>query len=206
MDTTWHVRTWVRVVGCMLLGALIVLAVRFVVYTPDRVHYHANFAVYINGLRESFNDPQYYEEVAACKAGTNITPADRAHMHDKVNDVVHVHDHAVTWGQFFDNLGWYIGPDFIEKPDGTMYISSGQSRLHLMINGQDYTDLTAITNMLIKDKSRVLISYGDIDTTTLNQEYRTIATTAAKYDTGHDPKSCSGGDGVSLGDRLSHLF
>jgi predicted lactoylglutathione lyase len=198
---------WFIFVAGLILGALILLVVRFATYNPVRVHYHANFAVYLNGQREEFQGPQYYQEVAICSATNDITiPQQRAHMHDNINSVVHVHDHAVTWGQFFENLGWYVGPNFIETDDGTMYIENGNNKLHVIINGQDYTDLTPITNTLIKDKSRLLLSFGDLTDQQIQQEYQTVPSTAAHYDVTKDPASCAGTEQVTTTDRLHHLF
>jgi predicted lactoylglutathione lyase len=198
---------WLLLVVGLLLGALIILAVRFATYKPVQVHYHANFAVYLNGQREEFKGPQYYQEVAICSSTNDITiPQQRAHMHDNINSVVHVHDHAVTWGQFFENLGWYVGPNFLETDSGKMYVENGNDKLHILINNQDYTDLTPITNMLIKDKSRVLVSFGNIDDTTLQKEYNSVPATAAHYDASQDPSSCSGSEKVTVSDRLHHLF
>ena len=190
----------------IVLGVLALLAIRFFTYHPPQVHYHANFAVYINGQREEFKGAQYYQEVAVCAVDNLTLPQERTHMHDNVNNVVHVHDHVVTWGQFFENLGWYVGPDFIETADGTMYKNDGDSELHVLINGQDYTGLTPITNMVIKDQSRVLVSYGDIDDATLQQEYKGIPSTAKHYDEAQDPASCAGSEKVTTSDRLHHLF
>lgn len=191
----------------IVLGVLVLLVIRFFTYSPPQVHYHANFAVYINGKREEFKGAQYYQEVSICNASTGITiPQQRAHMHDDVNGVVHVHDHAVTWGQFFENLGWYVGPDFIETTDGHLYQNDGNSVLHVIINGQDYTGLTPITDMVIKDQSRVLVSYGDISDSRLQQEYKTVPSTAKHYDDTKDPASCSGSEPTNFSARLHHLF
>jgi hypothetical protein len=198
---------WLIFTVALLLGALVILALRFAMYQPEHVHYHANFAVYINGAREEFKGARYYQEVAVCSATNGIAiPEQRAHMHDNVNSVVHVHDHAVTWGQFFENLGWVVGPDFIETDSGAKYIASDSSKLHVLINGQDYTDLTPITNMVIKDQSRLLLSFGNIDVATLQAEDKTVPSTAAHDDSTNDPASCSGHDSVTVGDRLHHLL
>src|SRR5665647_713896 len=102
---------WFLFVGGLLLGALTILTVRFVTYQPVSVHYHANFALYLNGQREAFKGQQYYQEVTTCSSTGGIAvPQQRAHMHDNANGLVHVEDHVVTWGQFFENLGWYVGP------------------------------------------------------------------------------------------------
>lgn len=191
--------------GGILLGAAIVLGIRFATYHEEKVHYHANFAVYIDGKREEFKNPIYYTDTA-CSLETEMTPQERAHMHDNVNDVVHVEDYAVTWGQFFDNLGWYVGPNFIAKSDGTIYQSNDTAKLNVLINGEDYTGLGALTNRVIGDKDKVLISYGNESQKDLNSQYKTIASTAGKYNTTQDPASCGGSHETTLSERLKHLF
>lgn len=201
---------WFMALVCFIFGALVILGVRFVTYKPaEGVHYHANFALYINGQREQFKGPQYYEESAMCSANAAeaMTPAQRVHMHDKINNVVHVEDHAVTWGEFFANLGWTVGPDFIEGNDGTMYAANGTNKLNLILNGKNYTGLGGLTNTVIKDEDRLLVSYGGESDTSLQLEYRAIPSSAHHYDVTPDPDSCSGHSGVvTMRDRLSHLF
>jgi hypothetical protein len=197
---------WFVAVGCLVLGAAIILGIRFFTYKPDSVHYHANFALYINGQRELLQGPQYYADVEMCTTSTTMTPTERAHMHDNVNNVVHVEDHAVTWDQFFANLGWYTGPTFISSPDGTMYAENGNDKLNVLINGQDYTDLGGVANVVIKDQDKLLISYGNESEATLMQQYNATPSTAKKYDTTKDPASCSGNHVTSMHDRLVHMF
>jgi len=198
---------WLPFILGLALGALVILAVRFATYMPERVHYHANFAVYLNGQQYTFDKPVYYQPVSICSSDKGITiPQQRAHMHDNKGGVVHVHDHAVTWGQLFENLGWYVGPDFVETDDGTMYKASGDAKLHILLNDQDYTDLSPITDMVITDKARLLVSFGTIDDATLQQEYKTVANSAAHYDTSKDPASCASAESVTLRERLHHLL
>lgn len=190
-----------------LLGSLILLGIRFATYKVEAVHYHANFEVYINGKRELFKGPQYYQEVSICSASKGISiPQQRSHMHDQDNALVHIHDHATTWGQFFENLGWYVGPDFIETDNGTMYLAHDGVKVNILINGQDYTDLNAITNRVIGDKDRLLVSYGESDGAALQKEFKSVPATAKHADETQDPASCSGNEIVTTSDRLHHLF
>lgn len=189
----------------LLAGVLLILAIRFIAYNPHHTHYHANFAVYVNGQREQFKDPTYYEDVAACTTYDNITPAERAHMHDNVNDVVHVHDDAVTWGQFFENIGWYLGDDFL-KTRSQLYVANGDSKLHIMLNGQDYTGLTPVSNMTIGDQDKLLVSFGDVSSTTLKTEYGNIKNNAKTADQTQDPASCSGHQKPTITERFKHLL
>lgn len=188
----------------LLLGALLLLSVRFMTYNPPTVHYHANFAVYINGSHQTFASSQYYQEVKICSLD-GATPQSRAHMHDEQNGVIHVHAAAVTWGAFFENLGWFVGPDFI-RSDTTLYQENDTNKLNIILNGQDLTDLTTITDQVIKDKDRLLISYGPVDTSALHSQYKTVPSSAARYDSEKDPASCTGSEGSTTGERLHHLF
>jgi hypothetical protein len=189
----------------LLLATLVILGIRYTTYSMPHTHYHANMAVYIDDKREDFKNPQYYEEVALCSMHDKIIPKARVHMHNEENGVIHVHDEAVTWGQFFENIGWYVGPDFIRTPE-KMYIADDTSKLHIMLNGQDLTDLSTITNEVINDKDRLLVSFGDIDAATLQNEYKTVPATAGTYDTRPDPAACSGDESPTVSERLKHLF
>jgi hypothetical protein len=103
-----------------------------------------------------------------------------------------------------------MGPNFIEGygPNGTMYAENGNSQLHLILNGQDYTDLGGLQNAVIKDQDKLLVSFGDLSNTTLQQEYKSIPSTAHHYDVTSDPKSCSGShdETITLHERLAHLL
>ena len=197
---------WFIAAVSLFLGAAIVLGIRFITFKVDAIHYHANFAVYVNGQRQEFKGAQYYSEVEMCTLNNTVQPNERAHMHDNINNVVHVEDHAVTWGQFFTNLGWIMGPTFIASPDGTIYSENGNSKLHLTLDGQDYTDLGGMQNVVIKDKDKLLVSYGEETESLLKQQYSAIPSTAQKYDETKDPVSCSGNHETSMHDRLIHMF
>ncbi len=191
-------------IGGVVLGVLIVLVIRFATYNPPTVHYHANFAVFINGQREEFKSPQYYQEVNICSLH-GATPISRAHMHDKVNNVVHVHAEAVTWGEFFQNIGWGIGMTYLSTPD-KVYVADGTSQVNIILNGHDLTGLSNIASTVIHDKDQLLVSYGNESSATLKQQFKSVGNTAAKYDSEKDSSACSGSEGPTLHDRLTHLF
>lgn len=190
------------VAGGLFLGALLVLGVRFFTYHPQRIHYHANFTVYINGQREQFADPILYEESgAACREEEQMVPMERAHMHDNVNDVVHVEDHAVTWGQFFTNLGWVVDAKIIKTPD-QMLLSDSEHKISFILNGETTDN---VSNRVIGDQDKLLVDYGASDQTVKN-EYAAISNKALKYDTSTDPKSCGGQAAPGFRERVKHLF
>lgn len=204
-------KSFIFIIG-LLLGALIILGIRVATYEPEKkIHYHANFAVYINGQREQFKNPTLYEETTMCTNSkeedeSSANPNERAHMHDKVNNVVHVEDAAVTWGDFFQNLGWTLGETAIIDDQGNVYQEQGADKLHIILNGQDYTDLGGIQKRVIKDEDKLLLSFGDESDPTVMAQYKAIPGTAKHYDITQDPKSCSGQDGTTMRDRMEHMF
>jgi hypothetical protein len=196
-------RTALVAMGSLFVGALIILGVRFFRYNPEQVHYHANFAVYINGGRESFKSPFYYEEVSgSCGLGKNVTPAQRTHLHDNVNDVIHIHDHGVTYGDLFMNIGWAVGSDFIKTPEGILQ-PDADHHITYLINGKEIAD---ISTEVIHDEDRLLVDYGNTSAKTLQKESGSVTRSAHHYDITKDPAACLGNVKPTWKDRLKHLF
>ncbi len=206
MEKLKHVNKKVIGVSGVLIGALLILGVRFATYAaPVETHYHANFAVYVNGEREQFSNPLIYEEISSCKVETveMMTPGERAHLHDKVNDVVHVEDEAVTWGNFFQNIGWNANSRYVDNSSKVL-ADDGTNKVTFILNGEEINDPTT---RVIESKDRLLVSYGSSTKDELQKQYETVATTAEKYNTTKDPASCSGGHSEGgIKDRMKHLF
>jgi hypothetical protein len=196
---------WAYLVYGVVICLLVLLGIRYVTYSSAETHYHANFAVYLNGTRESFKSPQYYQEVKICDLHGTVTPQMRTHMHNEEAGIIHGHDDGVTWGQFFENLGWYIGPDFIRTTD-KLYTADEVNKLHIVLNGDDLTGLSTITNEVIGDRDRLLVSFGSVEASVLDTEYKSVPKNADEYDHKNDPTSCGGLHEVTPGERLKHLF
>jgi hypothetical protein len=195
--------TLVGVAG-VLVGALAILGIRFFTYQPEHIHFHANFAVYINGQREPFKSPLYYQEIAggSCTADKKMSPVERTHLHDNVSDVVHVHDNAVTWGNLFENLRWAVNDSVIKTPRDVFVADEG-NRITFIINGHEVQD---ISTELIHDRDRLLIDFGDTSDEDLQKEFKSIAASADKYNKGKDPAACNANTKPTLKERLEHLL
>jgi len=196
-------KAWYFGLGGLILGALIVFFIRFATYHVNSVHYHANFAVYINGQREQFKEAFYYQEVGkGCTVHDELTPHERVHMHDNINSVVHVHDNAVTWGNFFQNIGWAVDQRFITTPF-KVFNADDSNKVRFILNGQR---VDGVNNLVIGDQDRLLVDYGNRPDTTLQSEYKSVPKTAHQYDISKDPASCGGGAPTTSRDRITHLF
>lgn len=199
---------WAQGIAGFIIGVVLILGVRIAMYKPpETVHYHANFAVYINGQKESFSAMNYYEETAATECGESEVPEDtpmsRTHMHGNVNDVIHVEDSRVTWGNFFTVLGWNVGTSYLATRD-TVYRSDDQAQVSYLLNGKKINN---VANTVIGDQDKLLVNYGAQTTDELNQEFSQIQNNALKADQSKDPASCGADEhSTTFRDRMKHMF
>ena len=194
-------RTLLLVLIGFVGGFLWLAGLRYFIAQPEEVHYHANFAVFINGERELFELPTYYEEVAACTTAYHDNPKGRVHMHGEVNDVIHVHDARVTYGNFFHNIGWGIGKNYLATVDKT-YVVDEENELTFILNGEE---IDSITNRVIGNLDKLLVSYGDETDEVLQKQFETVAGSAEETNKYQDPGSCGGLNGSghgSFGNKL----
>ena len=84
----------------IVIGVFVAFALRFATVDAVVTHYHANFALYVNGVRDEFKSPTFYEEISSCTTTHHDDPKSRTHMHGSEFDTIHVHDDGVTWGHF----------------------------------------------------------------------------------------------------------
>ncbi len=76
-------------------------------YTPP-VHYHAGFQIYINGKLQDYSSTEFMH-LKPCGAHDSTedqenVQLEKAHLHDNVGDVIHVHRNDVVWNDVFTNL------------------------------------------------------------------------------------------------------
>lgn len=84
------------------------------------VHYHAGILVYVDGVRQDFAKIEYMK-LAKCDEHDNgwrglrnyleHEQMEKAHLHDMVADVVHVHRPSAKWRDFFANIGYKLPRD-----------------------------------------------------------------------------------------------
>lgn len=187
------------VVG-LLVGFLLIGFIRLAAMPSHETHYHANFAVFVNGERVRFEGFQYFQEVAACDA--HDSPLGRTHMHDEKDHLVHVHAESVTWSDFFTNLGWSLNNSMLY--DGkTAHVDGQNGELNFVLNGKP---TRSIANEVIGDQDRLLISFGADDDATLQKQYAQIETDAKQADETADPSACQGPSHGNGWTRLRQAF
>lgn len=189
----------VAVILGFVLGAVWLVALRFATYTNPNVHYHANFALYVNGQRDMFDNFTFYEEVQSCGSDEVNNPRTRVHLHDRINHVTHVHDPAATWGHLFANLGYTLGDDVLKTDDGVFINGQDDQKLTFILNGKE---VDGVANRTIRSEDALLISFGSEDEAILQERFDAITRDAAEYNTRNDPSACTGTKPVSFMERL----
>lgn len=192
------------VVGILLgLGGLIAFRLAFA-HPEEPTHYHANFALYIDGERVDLSGDEYMEDVAACTMGEKVLPRSRAHLHNNNPDVAHVHHEGVTWGHLFTNLGMGIGETYIANKAGAVLTEGDGRTVKFVLNGRPQM---AVHNELIRPGDRLLVSYGrETDADVLRDQFPRVADDAEEFDLRDDPAGCAGAHRMTLWDRIRYAF
>jgi hypothetical protein len=191
----------------LLIGIIVAIlgltALRLATIQDTSTHFHSNFAMYLNGEEVNFAQDKYMEEVSACSLSKEVLPKQRAHMHNKVGNLVHVHDHGVTWGHFFLNIGWNLGKDYISDDTGTMYKNTDTSSVKYLLNGESVSN---ISNVLIKSEDSLLVSFGSETDDVSKERFEKIEHSAHEANTAHDPSTCSGAEKPTFLTKLKRSF
>lgn len=74
----------------------------------EHVHLHAGFKVYVNGKLQNFSDVRYMSLVPCGDTDPAHEQLSKAHLHDNVGDVVHVHRKGALWKDLFQNMNYQI--------------------------------------------------------------------------------------------------
>ncbi|HYF96829.1 MAG TPA: hypothetical protein VD947_02210 [Patescibacteria group bacterium] len=184
-----------------MAALLLVFLIRGIFLQDNTVHYHANFALYVNEEQDKFESPLFYEEVQSCSAENENDPKTRTHMHNNENDVAHVHDSAVTWGHFFANLGYGLTNDAITTDEGIFVNGQDGKKLTFYLNDQA---VQSIANTVINNEDMLLVDYGTGKD--IQAKFDKIPANAHEHNVKPDPASCSGSDELSAKDKLLKII
>lgn len=189
----------------VLLGLLVFGAVRFAARPwPQQRHFHANWAIFVNGTPVDLSPTRYMQSVQVCAADDRMQPEQRVHMHNGEAGVVHIHDDGVAWGHLLQNLGFDLGADYLILDDGRRVLGDRERSLKFVLNGFVVSD---VDNRLIMPGDRLLISYGtEAAETVVASQFPRVPSNASEYDQRSDPAGCAGARTESFWVRLRQAF
>ena len=90
----------------------------------QEVHFHAGFIVYEDNQQLDFSDMKYMHIEPCTLDGheeEEDDQAEKAHLHDSIGDVVHVHRENAVWNDFFTNIEYQLKLPVTGYVDGTFY-------------------------------------------------------------------------------------
>ncbi len=59
---------YMRLLGTFLLGILAFIGLRFVLVDNPETHFHANFAIFVDGQKDELKSFAFYEEKQVCSS------------------------------------------------------------------------------------------------------------------------------------------
>lgn len=180
------------VVFCILLVGIILWFFWGYVYSGLQFippHFHANFAVYIDGTRVDFSADRFMEDVAGCSLTWEMYPEDRVHLHENNPDTIHIHDIWVSWGHFFSNIWIVFDSQFLSAGDGQVFEETQDKEITYILNGEKVRNPF---NDPIRSEDRLLVSYGAESRAEIDKQYESISTNAGDFNGKYDPGSCGG--------------
>jgi hypothetical protein len=199
---------WASLLLGAVLGVLLFVAARFFFLPPPpSVHYHANFALFVDGQRVDLSGDRYMEEVGACAADpAGMRPQDRVHLHNNEANVVHVHHNAATWSALFTNLGFGLGDTYLILDDGRRFFDGEEGRtVKFFLNGEQVLEMA---NRTIRSEDRVLVSVGgESPEQALQTQFPAVMSNAGHFNTMQDPAGCAGSmRELTVGERIRRAF
>lgn len=191
--------------GGVAVGALALASLRLAfVPVPQPPHFHANFAIFVDGARVDLSGDRYMEEVSACVTGAEVQPRGRAHLHANDQDVAHVHHDGVTWGHLLANLHYGMGDDYLAVDGGDVLTEDAGKSLKFILDGRPQF---SVANEPIRSGDRLLISYGaESEEEVIRTQYPAVASNAEEFNRRQDPATCAGSHEATFIDRLRHAF
>lgn len=137
----------------------------------DDVHVHADFVMAIDGKKMDLTQDKYQSKVG------DIKHAD-IHLHDNQGNIIHRHAEGVTFGDFLRSIGFLFTDECITLDTGEEYCADSDHTLSLYVNNEAQT---AINDYIIEDNDRVLLYYGEKDSTEISNLLGSITDEACIY-------------------------
>ncbi len=156
----------------------------------EKVHEHADFAVYLEGKKFDFTKAKYQS------SDTNLLDPN-AHLHDGNGEITHKHRKGVTLGYFFQTIGMKFDGQCFVTDNGTQYCNNGGKTLKMFVNGNPNIQFG---NYEFTDLDKIIITYGD--ETGIANQIASISNDACLYsekcpERGKPPtENCVGGLGT----------
>lgn len=102
-----------------LIGILLFVKSRVDRHNPDEIHIHASFLVFVDDEIQNYSEPKYMH-LLPCGLDNVLEDEQimKAHLHDNIGEVVHVHRRGAVWRDLFTNMNIDIDENVKAYIDG----------------------------------------------------------------------------------------
>lgn len=145
-----------------LLAVVSLLATAAVVFgnaakrIPAVPHYHhADFAVFIDGQRLDFSQPQYTDP-ETCATGIFLLNDEQTYLQEG-GLVIHAHQVGATYEDFFASVGISFDGRTFTDGMGNVYEEDAEKEFRVFLNEKE---VDSVHDLLIEDLDGLLISYA----------------------------------------------
>ena len=142
----------------LILGILLLSALVYFFYPKQKKaapHYHAGFYVYADGALLDFSGNEHmhttYCEFDSASNNTFDSSDEKAHLHNNVGDVIHIHKVGVKWIDLFDSIGYHFPSDKSIK------------------GFKDGHEVNNILQTVVEPYESIIIAIGDIKNVDINR-------------------------------------
>jgi hypothetical protein len=135
------------------------------------IHYHTDFAMYIDGQRYNFSQEKYMST-------DNTSLSNFVHLHDLNGKVIHKHASGVTLGFFFETLGMKLNDTCLQLDDGTSFCNEENKEWKMYVDGEHNDEFAEYD---LQDEDRILLSYGEDSEEEIQKQIDAVSDEACIY-------------------------
>lgn len=158
-------------------------------------HTHADFKIYINNVPIDFAEEKYM-------TSENKILHIHVHLHDLEGNLIHHHKKNVTMKMFFESIKMQFTNECFTLDAGESYCNENSKTLKMFVNGIQNTEME---KYIFKDLDRILITYGNEDNATIQQQIDSVRDVACiqsekcpERGKPSDESSCTSGAGCII--------
>lgn len=141
------------IAGTVLIITAISFALSQTVFKPKPVHYHAAFQIYNDEKLQDLSGFKYMHQMPCTVNGKPVEghkedeQMEKAHLHDQIGDVVHVHRNGAKWKDLFINIKYPL-----KKESITAYINGVKTDNFLEQKIEPYQSIVIFSGKHTDDK------------------------------------------------------
>lgn len=137
----------------------------------DLIHEHADFKVVLNGTSIDFNQSKY-------QSTEDKEYHPYTHMHSGIGYILHKHKKGITVKDFFNSVNITFNSTCLVMDTNHSYCNDEQYSLKFFVNG---TKVPSYENYELKNLDRILISYGQVEDSTLVNQTESVTDIACMF-------------------------